>query len=131
MGNTASIQTKMKQDSILQTIFKSKRLRFAFRMKASREDYQKIDSDWSNFLVGDSNEFKYETSLKYPQLMRIYRKDEKIYISVENTVEILQEDVNQLTQMIQSLKAPIWNATSCELMGIMNPSPSKTNLLSL
>lgn len=131
MGNTSSIQTKIKQDSVLQTIFKSKRLRFAFRMKASRDEYLKLDNEWTNFLVGDAREFKYETACKYPQIMRIYRKDEKIYLSVENTIEILEEDVKQLTDMFHSLKAPIWNATGCELMGIMNPSPSQTNLLSL
>ena len=131
MGNTASVQTKMKQDSILQTIFKSKRLRFAFRIKATREEYRKLDNEWTNFLVGDATEFKYETASKYPQLMRVYRKDEKIYLSVENTIEILEEDIQQMTDMFQKLKAPIWNASGCELMGIMNPSPSQTNLLSL
>lgn len=131
MGNSASIQSKMKQDSILQTFFKSKRLRFIFRMKATRDEYFKLDNEWTNFLVGDSKEFKYETACKYPQLMRIYRKDEKIYLSVENTIEILEEDVKQLTDMFQSLKAPIWNATGCQMMGLMNPSPSQTNLLSI
>ena len=131
MGNIPSIQTKMKQDSILQTIFKSNRLRFVFRMKASRDEYLKLDNEWTNFLVGDATEFNYETNSKYPQHMKIYRKDEKIYLSVENTIEIFQEDIGQLSDMFKSLKVPIWNATGCELMGVMNPSPSHTNLLSL
>jgi len=103
MGANYSTRTQLKNDvdtPCVETFFKSPRLRFAFKMKATKEEAQKLDEKWSNFTSNVSNEFVYFTDTrKTPQYIKISRNGDKLQLNVSTTIDLKENDIEKFTNM--------------------------------
>lgn len=137
MGSNYSTQSKLKNDvdsPCVETFFKSPRLRFAFKMKATREEAQKLDDKWSDFTSNRSNDFVYFTDTrKTPQYIKISRNGDKLQLNVSTTIDLKTEDIEKFTNMFGHATGAIhryYSGTTKAGLAI-NEKSSSLNLLEL
>ena len=127
----ANIRAEFKKDSIIKTTLKTANFRFALHMKATKEEGRRLNESWKDFLSGVKESFIYYTETKYPQYIKITRVNNKIQFSITTTVQMEEEDLDNLTQMFSKIEHEIRNYDTTApsgLIGVTNSS-SSLNLL--
>lgn len=103
MGANHSTKSQLKNDMgapCVQTIFQSPKFRFAFKMRATMEEAEKLNEKWTDFTTGVKDDFVYYTETqKSPQYIKISRSGDKLQINVSTTMNLEKEDVGKLTDM--------------------------------
>ena len=104
MGNTYSTSTsQLRNDKgvpCVQTIFQTPRFRFAFKMKATKEEGEKLTEKWTDFTSGVKDDFVYFTDTNVsPQYIKVSRNGDKLTFNVSTTMNLEKEDIGRLTDM--------------------------------
>ena len=112
MGGTQSTSRLKNGDGVpcVQTVFRSPRLRFAFKMKASKEEREKLNERWTDFTSGVKDDFVYYMdSNSSQQYIKVSRNGDKLVFNVSTTVGIETDDIRSLTDMFATATAAIDN----------------------
>ena len=112
MGATQSTTTsQLKNDKgvpCVQTIFNSPRFRFAFKMKATKEEAEKLNEKWTDFTSGVNDDFAYFTETNTtPQFIKVSRNGDKLTFNVSTTVTIEEEDIKKLSDMFSEATSAV------------------------
>lgn len=103
MGANHSTNSQLKNDMgapCVQTIFRSPKFRFAFKMRATMEEAEKLNEKWTDFTSGTKDDFVYFTNTtESPQFIKISRNGDKLQINVSTTMNLEKEDIGRLTDM--------------------------------
>ena len=135
MGGTHSVGSHMKNDKgipCVQTLFRCPRFRFAFKMKATKEESEKLNERWTDFTSGVKNDFVYYTDTNLsPQYIKVSRKGDKFTFDVSTTIDIEEDDIRKLTHMFATATAAIDNYYKCPTKSGLSvkEKSSSTNLL--
>lgn len=99
----STTKSQLKNDKgvpCVQTIFNSPRFRFAFKMKATKEESEKLNEKWTDFTSGVKDDFAYFTETNStPQYIKVSRSGDKLVFNVSTTVHIEPDDIKKLTDM--------------------------------
>lgn len=137
MGSNHSTQSKLKNDvdtPCVETFFKSSRFRFAFKMKATQEEAEKLNDTWTDFTSNVTNEFLYFTDTpKSPQYIKISRNGDKLHFNVSTSIELEPADIGKLTDMFTEATGAIrkYHSRPTKLGLAVNEKTSSVNLLAL
>lgn len=135
MGGTHSTTSQLKNDKgvpCVQTIFQSRRFKFAFKMKATKEESEKLNERWTDFTSGVKDDFVYYTDTNSsPQYIKVSRSGDKLTFNVSTTVNIQLEDIKKLTSMFAAATAAIDDYYKCPTKSglAVKEKSSSTNLL--
>ena len=125
----ATITTTYKKDTIIKTVLKTENFRLAFQMKALKEESQSLQNMWKEFINEGRNTFIYTTATKYPQQIKIIRKnDGSLELSVLTNVDLKLEDLESFTKMFNTISQNIEAYTKTEATGFIGYG-SSSNLL--
>jgi len=136
MGNTYSTSTsQLRNDKgvpCVQTIFQTPRFRFAFKMKATKEEGEKLTEKWTDFTSGVKDDFVYFTDTNVsPQYIKVSRNGDKLTFNVSTTMTLERDDIGKLTEMFTKSTDAInkyYTVPGKSGLGIKESS-SSTNLL--
>jgi hypothetical protein len=135
MGANHSTNTQLKNDMgvpCVQTIFRSPRFRFAFKMKATIEEADKLNEKWTDFTSGVKDDFVYYTETqKSPQYIKVSRSGDKLQINVSTTMNLEKEDIEKLTDMFTQATGAIrkYHSGPTKAGLAVNEKTSSVNLL--
>jgi len=138
MGSSYSTTTsQLKNDRgvpCVQTIFQSPRFRFAFKMKAEKDEAKRLNEKWTDFTTGIKDDFVYVTDTNVsPQIIRVSRVGDKLKLNVSTTMDLEPDDIGKLTDMFSKSIDGIYNYYAIPgKAGLqIKEKSSSTNLLEL
>lgn len=137
MGSNHSTQSTLKNDvdtPCVETFFRSRRFRFAFKMKATKEEADKLTDRWTDFTSRVSNEFIYFTDTpNSPQYIKVSRNGDKLQFNVSTTIDLENDDIEKLTDMFGEATGAIrkYHSRPTKLGLAVNEKTSSANLLDL
>lgn len=137
MGSNHSTQSKMKNDidtPCVETFFRSPRFRFAFKMKATQDEAEKLNDKWTDFTSRVTNEFVYFTDTpNSPQYIKVSRNGDKLQFNVSTTIDLENDDIEKLTDMFTEATGAIrkYHSRPTKLGLAVTEKTSAVNLLAL
>jgi len=136
MGQTVSknpivsIENKVKKEETLQTTLTTKNFRFGFLMDAKQVEAERIQERWSDFLSNTRDDFIYVTTTRYPQIIKVSREGDEIFLNVSNKISITEDDLQSLTKMFNSISQTVKEVNQKDTIGLSSTtSGSSLNLL--
>jgi hypothetical protein len=110
-ANYSTTTSQLKNDKgvpCVQTIFNSPRFRFAFKMKATKEEAEKLNEKWTDFTSGTKDDFVYFTeTTTTPQYIKVSRNGDKLTFNVSTTMNIEEEDIKKLSDMFSQATSAV------------------------
>ena len=137
MGATASknpivsIKNKVKKEETLQTTLITKNFRFGFLMDAKKIEAERIQERWNDFISKITDNFTYITTTRYPQIIKVSREENELFLNISTKINIKEEDLESLTKMFNSISETIKEINKKDDIGLStnDNSGSSLNLL--